>query len=95
MPTAGTVRFTDDIEYPITSAALVDAYGNRSIDLPNGTETVGEVLDRVAPETFETAEEVELTLQSALSRKAIGRYGYSDRDPTPPGSPYSPATLSF
>lgn len=95
MPTAGSVSFADDIEYPVTSNDLIDAYGDRTFDLPNGTETVADVLGRVAPERFDTADEVRLTLQSALSRKAIGRYEYSDRDPSPPGSLYRPAAVSF
>ena len=95
MQLTGTVAFADDLEYPATTSELIAAYGEQPIELPNGTETVGDALDRVSQETYETPEEFRLTLQSALSRKAIGRYGYSDRDPTPPGSVYEPSQLSF
>ncbi|ELY59185.1 hypothetical protein C491_07586 [Natronococcus amylolyticus DSM 10524] len=30
-----------------------------------------------------------------MSDKAVGRVGYSDRDPTPVGSPYAPDAVSF
>lgn len=95
MSMARTPTFTDDLEFPATTAELIDRYGDEQIDLPNGTETVGEILGRFSPETFESPEELRLTMQCAMSRKAVGRFGYSDRDPTPLGSPYAPEQLSF
>ncbi|MCU4925858.1 DUF2795 domain-containing protein [Halobacteria archaeon AArc-dxtr1] len=74
-------------EYPATTDDLIDAYGDRTLDLQNGTETLAEVLSRSEPETFQTAEDAQFALYAAVSRKAIGRVGYSDRDPEPPGSP--------
>ncbi|GAB3032674.1 DUF5789 family protein [Natronobiforma cellulositropha] len=82
-------------EYPVTTAELIEAYGDRSLALQNGTETVGDVLGRLAGETFESPEEARFALYSAVSDKAVGRVGYSDRDPTPLGSVYAPDTLSF
>ncbi|MFC6716161.1 DUF2795 domain-containing protein [Natrialbaceae archaeon GCM10025810] len=91
----GTGEFIDDHEYPATTEELIDAYGDRTIDLPNGTETVGDVLARLESETFENPEDAHFAVYSAVSNKAIGRVGYSDRDPTPVGSPYSPDVVSF
>lgn len=91
----GTETFPEELEYPATTDELIAAHGDRPIELPNGSETVGEALERVSGETYETPEEFRLTLQSALSSKAVGRVGYSDRDPMPPGSVDGPAPLSF
>lgn len=91
----GTENFANELEYPATTDELIARHGERPIELPNGSETVGEALGRVSPETFESPDEFRLTLQSALSRKAVGRVGYSDRDPTPLGSVYQPQQLSF
>lgn len=66
--------------YPATTEDLVDAYGDVEFDLPNGTETFGEAMDRLADETFENAMEARLSTYQALSSKAIGRKYYSDRD---------------
>lgn len=91
----GTATFPDELEYPATTDELIATHGDQPIELPNGSETVGEALGRVGRETYETPEEFRLTLQSALSSKAVGRIGYSDRDPMPPGSVGGPRQLSF
>lgn len=68
--------------YPTTTEELIEAHGDTEITLPNGAVTLGEVLDCMPDETLETAEEARLTTYSALGEAAIGRKGYSDRDPT-------------
>lgn len=70
----------DAHSYPATTEELVEAYGDLEFKLPNGTETFGEAMDRLADETFENAEEARLSTYQALSSKAIGRKHYSDRD---------------
>jgi hypothetical protein len=91
----GTGEVIDDYEYPATTEELIADYGDRSLDLPNGSETVEEVLGRLESETFTNSEEARFAVYSAVSNKAIGRVGYSDRDPTPLGSPYAPDAVSF
>jgi hypothetical protein len=84
----------DRHEYPATSDQIADSYGDYELDLPNGTETLGEVFERVASETFADAREAQETMYSAVSDKAIGREGYSDRDPTVLGTE-GPEQVSF
>ncbi len=91
----GTGELIDAHEYPATTEELIEAYGERRLELQNGTETVAEVLERLDTETFESPEEARFAVYSAVSQKAIGRVGYSDRDPTPLGSPHAPTPLSF
>ena len=91
----GTGEVIDDHEYPATTEELIEEYGDRTLELPNGTETVGDVLARLESETFETPEDARFAVYSAVSDKAVGRVGYSDRDPNPVGSPYSPDAVSF
>lgn len=71
----------DDHSYPTTTNALIEAYGHMVLDHPSGTETLGDALSRVGPETYESADEAQLATMSALGGGAIGRKGYSDRDP--------------
>jgi len=84
----------DAHEYPITSEELIEAEGDMTLELPNGTETLGDALSRSAPETFESAEEARLTAYAGVSGKAIGRKGYSDRDPVCMGED-GPDEMSF
>ena len=84
-----------DHVYPATTEELIDAYGEQVLELPNGSETVGDVLARLESETFTSPEEAHFALFSAVSDKAVGRVGYSDRDPTPLGSLYGPDPVSF
>ncbi|WP_132059313.1 DUF5789 family protein [Halorussus amylolyticus] len=81
-------------DYPATTDQLADSYGEYELDLPNGTETLGDVFARVGGETFDAPGEAEATLYSAVSSKAIGREGYSDRDPTVLGTT-GPEQVSF
>lgn len=71
--------------YPATTSELIDNYGDEELELPDGTETVADVLGVLGQETFESAEEARYAVYTGLSSAAIGRVGYSDRDPTPPG----------
>ncbi|WP_436346497.1 DUF5789 family protein [Natronorubrum sp. FCH18a] len=94
LPT-GSGDFDADYDYPMTTEELIEEHGDRTLELPNGTETVGDVLARLESETFESSDDVRLALSCAVSNKAIGRVGYSDRDPNPVGSPYTPDAVSF
>ncbi|QSG08331.1 DUF5789 family protein [Halapricum desulfuricans] len=71
--------------YPATTEELIEAYGETELTLPNGTETLGEVLGRFESETFETAGDARTATYCAVSSKGIGRKYYSDRDPIAPG----------
>ena len=81
-------------DYPATTNQLADSYGDYELELPNGTERLGEVLRRGDSETFTNPGEAEAKLYSAVSNKAIGRKGYSDRDPTVLGTG-GPDQVSF
>lgn len=90
----GTGDRIDGYDYPLTSDELVDRLGDTEIELPNGTETVGEVIERMGPETYQTAEDARFAVYGSVSAKAIGRRGYSDRDPYAIGE-NGPEPLSF
>lgn len=80
--------------YPATTEELVEAYGEMELDLPSGTETLGEALERTGDETFETAEAAKLAARCGVSEKGIGRKFYSDRDPPAVGED-GPDDVSF
>ena len=91
--TATTDVFTDH-SYPATTSEVISEYGDNEIQLPNGTETVGEILGRLGEETFDDPEAVREALLGGVSHKAIGRRFYSDRDQYTPGE-YGPQEVSF
>jgi hypothetical protein len=68
----------DAHSYPATTAELVDEYGDHEIELPDGTESFGEVLGGTE-ETYESSEEVREMLYTMVGSDAVGREGYSDR----------------
>jgi hypothetical protein len=84
----------DAHDYPATTADLVREYGDVTLDLPNGTETVGEALGGMGEATFTDPEGARYALYSSVSSKAIGRKFYSDRDPTDIGED-GPEQVSF
>jgi len=71
--------------YPTTTGRFIEEHGETELELPNGAVTVGEVLGRLPSHELETVEDARFTIYSALSEDAIGRKGYSDRDPRCPG----------
>ncbi len=80
--------------FPTTTEELVEEYGEMELELPNGADTLGDVLGRMPNEEYETAEDAAQAAYSALGEEAIGRKGYSDRDPVCPGEQeYEPVSL--
>ncbi|MFB6234231.1 MAG: hypothetical protein ABEH81_15575 [Halopenitus sp.] len=68
-------------DYPATASELVEAYGDRELGLPAGSEHFGTVLERTGAEEFQSATEVRDAVFNAVGVEAIGRPSYSDRDP--------------
>ncbi len=81
-------------DYPATTNQLADSHGDYELDLPNGSETLGEVLRLGDDEVLHAPGEAEATLYCAVGEGAIGRKGYSDRDPTTLGTT-GPEQVSF
>ncbi|WP_251342065.1 DUF5789 family protein [Haloplanus halophilus] len=90
----GTGEMIEALEYPTTTDEIIDDHGEHELELQRGTERVGEVLERLETEEFETPEDVRLSVRSAVGHKAIGRRFYSDRDPTALGES-GPTPLSL
>lgn len=80
--------------FPATSGELIDEYGELQLQLPNGEETFGEAMKRLGDTTFVDAEDARLATYSAVSKDAIGRQNYSDRD-SPSIGETGPDQVSF
>jgi hypothetical protein len=80
--------------FPATAEELIAEYGEIELDLQNGEETFGEALGRLGDTSFESADDVRTAAYSAVSKGAIGRQNYSDRD-SPAIGETGPDPLSF
>jgi hypothetical protein len=63
-------RHLGELEYPITSEEIAAEYGNEPIDMPNETESLGSVFDRLAGEEFDTPEEAREAVYGELTGEA-------------------------
>lgn len=73
----------EEYEYPATAEELVDAFGERDIDLVEGKKRFGVVLapylHEEGQETFDSVEEVWNAVMNLVGSDAVGREEYSDR----------------
>ena len=82
-----------DLEYPITSEELAAEYGTEPLDMPNETESLGDVFDRLAGEEFDDPEAVreavygELTGQAGSPNEANPERDLTSLDEEKQGSP--------
>lgn len=74
-------RTIDRLEYPTTTEIITNVYGNQELHFQDGSERLERVFQRFGPESFASPDEVRMTLYGALPGEAIGRKGYTDRDP--------------
>ncbi|MFQ3320377.1 MAG: hypothetical protein ACI8UR_001133 [Natronomonas sp.] len=84
----------DAHSYPASCAELIAEYGEFELEVPNGEETLGDALNRLGETTFHDAEDARLATYSAVSKNAIGRENYSDRD-APSINENGPDQVSF
>lgn len=84
----------EGVDYPATTEELRAAHGDVRIEHPTGAETLDDVLERAGDDTFEDATAAVHAVYGAVGADAVGRIGYSDRDPAPMGVE-GPEPVSF
>ena len=71
-----------ETEYPVTTGELVDDHGDAELGTSRGHETLDEVLGGYeADEAFDSKFEVKQAVLTMMGGDAVGRRGYTDRDP--------------
>jgi len=68
-----------EAKYPTTSEELAVEYGDEEIDLPNETESLGSVFDRLVDERFESAEAAREAIYRELTGEAAGQEEYNEQ----------------
>ncbi|AHG04523.1 hypothetical protein HALDL1_13705 [Halobacterium sp. DL1] len=71
--------FFDEDKYPVTSEELATEYADQPLDLPNETESLGSVFDRLVDERFETPEEAREALYGEITGPAGSSDEYNDQ----------------
>lgn len=59
-----------ELEYPVTGEELAIEYGSEPIDLPNETESLGSVFDRLANEEFDSPGEAREAIYGEITGEA-------------------------
>ncbi|MBP2252046.1 hypothetical protein J2754_002383 [Halarchaeum solikamskense] len=65
----------DGLEYPTNTSEMKAAYGDRVNELPNETETLGDVFDRLAPDEYDTPQDAREAVLGELTGRAGGEHG--------------------
>ncbi|WP_455449283.1 DUF5789 family protein [Natrinema thermotolerans] len=65
-------RDLGELEYPVTSEELATEYADDPIDMPNETESLGSVFDRLAGEQFDSPEAVREAAYGEITGEAGG-----------------------
>ena len=72
----------DEVTFPIRVDQFVTEMGHHLIEYSTGTvESVEELCDRIDVSQYVSAEDAGMSLMLAMHGDAVGRRGYSDRDP--------------
>ena len=74
----GDVGMFAEDKYPATSEELAVEYADQEIDLPNETESLGSVFDRLVDERFESPDEAREAVLHELTGEAAGSEEYND-----------------
>lgn len=82
-----TLRQISDVlatlTYPIRTEEFLSAIGHREIEYPTGKrETIAEIYARTDDaDEWLTHDDAALSIECGVAADAVGRQGYSDRDP--------------
>jgi len=78
-------QLADDLQshdYPATREEIVDEYGDRELDVTDGSQQLDEVLveqQEGSEETYDNPGEVKQAILNMIGEEAVGRSDYSDR----------------
>ena len=75
---AHTSDMLGEHKYPTTSEELATEYADQPLDLPNETETIGHVFDRLVDERYESREEAVEALYTEVTGEAAGMEEYNE-----------------
>lgn len=66
-------------DYPATTEEICERFADVEIQYPSGAESLRDVLLTAGPETYQSADDLNLAVLNGVRRDAVGRPRYSDR----------------
>ena len=75
------LRQLDEITYPVAVEDVVLRLNDPELELASGTQRLSEIFGSVDVQSVTSPDDAKLVMLSGLATEAIGRKGYSDRDP--------------
>ncbi|MEY7851324.1 hypothetical protein AB7C87_19240 [Natrarchaeobius sp. A-rgal3] len=67
-------RHLGELEYPVRSEEIAAEYGNEPIDMPNETESLGSVFDRLAGEEYDSPAQAREAIYGEITGEAGDRH---------------------
>ncbi|AUX09471.1 hypothetical protein AArcSl_1845 [Halalkaliarchaeum desulfuricum] len=74
----------ETVTYPTTTDRVVEEFDDPKLTLVDGEERLSTVFDRINNEVLDCCDDAKLAVLGGLKGDAVGRKGYSDRDPPTP-----------
>lgn len=71
----------ETMTYPKTTDHVVEELDDPTLTLVDGKDRLSSVFERVDDEVFDCCDDAKLAVLGGLKGDAVGRKGYSDRDP--------------
>ena len=71
---------THDVEFPVTTAELIERFGDYVVEYPRGRESLASILQTSGMQTCRSPTDVQHTILNGVRRDAVGRPRYSDRN---------------
>jgi len=68
----------DGLEYPTNPSEMKAAYSDRANELPNETESLGDVFDRLAPDEYDTPQDAREAVLGEVTGEAGVEHGDVD-----------------
>lgn len=68
-------------DFPATCRELIESCGDERIEHQRGGERFGDLMEPLSGETFDSPGAVHQAVLGVIGEEAVGREGYSDRDP--------------
>lgn len=74
----------DDLEtldFPVDAETVQNEFGDHELELADDTRSLGEALETVDDQSFESVDDVIQMVKNVVGSDAVGRESYSDRGP--------------
>ena len=71
----------ETMSYPTTTDRVVEEFDDPTLALVDGEERLSSVFERTDDKILNCCDDAKLTVLGGLKGEAVGRKGYSDRDP--------------